>query len=469
MIKLVTNQKKFYNSFDIISVDESLHILESMSQISCDTETSGYDFNTKELLLTQIGNKDVQIVIDNTSISLQHYKGILENKPSIWQNFQFDGRFLYKYDIYPKKIYDTLIAEAILLSGLGDESDIKDVKDAFNKKIADKFISRSLGLDAIVEKYCGVMLNKSIRGEINKIGVTDRVIKYAAGDVKYLEEVQEKQMSKIHEYTKKYNIDGDIIDLEMNATLAITRMCYNGVKLDADKYRKEVINKVIKNLNDSIHKLDSEVLKEPKLKKWHFVQGNLFFQDRRTEINWNSYKQKMEILPLLDPTITSTGAQEIRKRSDKHPIFPVILDYNKAKKLESSFGESLLKHINTKSGRIHPSVWQVLATGRISMSDPNLLQIPGKGELAKTIRSCFILEKGNKFVGGDYSSFELTVIAEFSQDPLWIDTLNAGENLHTVLCSETFDISQDKVNDPFPYNKDMTYRAVQKTIDFGLA
>ena len=50
-----------------------------------------------------------------------------------------------------------------------------------------------------------------------------------------------------------------------------------------------------------------------------------------------------------------------------------------------------------------------------------------------------------------------------------IDTLNAGENLHTVLCSETFDISQDKVNDPFPYNKDMTYRAVQKTIDFGLA
>ena len=103
------------------------------------------------------------------------------------------------------------------------------------------------------------------------------------------------------------------------------------------------------------------------------------------------------------------------------------------------------------------------------MNKPNLLQIPSKGDLGKTIRSCFIPKEGYKIVGGDYSSFELAVIAELSQDPLWINTLNAGKNLHTVLCMETFDIPEDKVNDPFPYNKDMSYRAVQKTIDFGLA
>jgi len=103
------------------------------------------------------------------------------------------------------------------------------------------------------------------------------------------------------------------------------------------------------------------------------------------------------------------------------------------------------------------------------MNKPNLLQIPSKGDLGKTIRSCFIPKEGYKIVGGDYSSFELAVIAELSQDPLWINTLNAGKNLHTVLCMETFDIPKDKVNDPFPYNKDMSYRAVQKTIDFGLA
>jgi len=63
----------------------------------------------------------------------------------------------------------------------------------------------------------------------------------------------------------------------------------------------------------------------------------------------------------------------------------------------------------------------------------------------------------------------LAIIAELSQDPLWINTLNDGKNLHTVLCAQTFDITEDEVNHIFPYNKDLTYRAVQKTIDFGLA
>ena len=99
----------------------------------------------------------------------------------------------------------------------------------------------------------------------------------------------------------------------------------------------------------------------------------------------------------------------------------------------------------------------------------NVNQIPSKGEIGKIIRSAFIPKKGYKIVGGDYSGMELRIIAEFSKDPLWVDAFNTGKDLHSVLCAKTFNIDISKVKDPFPGNPDMTYRDVQKTINFGLA
>lgn len=100
----------------------------------------------------------------------------------------------------------------------------------------------------------------------------------------------------------------------------------------------------------------------------------------------------------------------------------------------------------------------------------NLNQIPRKGKLGSIIRSCFVPRNDNYvMVGGDYSNMELRIIAELSKEPLWIDTFKAGGDLHSILCSETFDISIDKVNTPYPHNTSITYRYLQKTIDFGLA
>jgi DNA polymerase-1 len=403
-IILVTNQRSIYNNFETVSIEESIDFLYSLDWISADTETTGYDPFNNNLLLTQLGDKNTQIIIDNSTIDISLYKKVLEEKPTIWQNYQFDGRFLHKYNIYPRKIYDTLLAEAVLLTGYGDDEDVKDVKKAYNSKIADKFIKRNLALDGITEKYCGVTLNKSIRGEINRIGVTDRVIIYAAEDIEFLEDIKNQQEVKWKEYCNTYNMDGSLMDLEMDSALVITRMCFNGVKINPEKYKKEVLNKVKNNISTSIKELDSNVLKDDRLKKWHYVQGDLFSQERNTEINWNSFKQKMQILPIIDPSLESTEAGELRKRKHVHPIFPALLKYNKAKKLDSSFGDKFLSHLNKKTGRIHPSVWQILSTGRISMNNPNLLQIPSKGELGKTIRSCFVPEEGKDIVGGDYSS-----------------------------------------------------------------
>ena len=131
--------------------------------------------------------------------------------------------------------------------------------------------------------------------------------------------------------------------------------------------------------------------------------------------------------------------------------------------------EKFLKFINKDTGRIHYNVWQILSTGRISVSEPNLNQIPSKGELGKQIRNCFIPQKGYKIVGGDFSGMELRIIAEFSKDPLWVNAFKEGQDLHSVLCAATFDIPITDVKKETPFKKGVTYRDIQKTINFGLA
>jgi len=96
-------------------------------------------------------------------------------------------------------------------------------------------------------------------------------------------------------------------------------------------------------------------------------------------------------------------------------------------------------------------------------------QIPSKGELAKTIRSCFIPKENYKIVGGDYSGAELRIIAECSQDPVWITAFKEDKDLHSELAALTFGIDISEVKNSFPSKPDLKYRDVQKIISFGLA
>ena len=160
----------------------------------------------------------------------------------------------------------------------------------------------------------------------------------------------------------------------------------------------------------------------------------------------------------------------LQKLQDKHIFIKELRKLNKLNKLDSSFGYNMLEtalHPVTK--RFHPNYWQILQTGRISVSEPNTNQIPARGEFGPLIRSAFVPRKGYKIVGGDYSAMELRELAHFSQDPLWLSIFREGKDLHTVLCMETFDISEEEVRSPYPLNPGITYRDIQKTINYGLA
>jgi len=99
----------------------------------------------------------------------------------------------------------------------------------------------------------------------------------------------------------------------------------------------------------------------------------------------------------------------------------------------------------------------------------NLQQIPKHGEIGAKLRRVFYEDNGYCIVGGDYSGCELGIIANFSGDPLWINTINNGGDLHGTLAALTFDIDVKDIKTKTPFNKDVTYRDVQKNIDFMLA
>lgn len=448
MIFLITTNQELFKSdtYTIISKEEAYNKIAECGVIELDTETTGLDPHTCNLLTQQFGTENDQFVIDNKTIDPMYFKPLLEsNRLFILQNAKFDLKFFLKLGINIRNVYDTFLVECILTTGLED---------------------RKLGLDALAMKYCGAVLDKSIRGGIHREGLTTRVVKYCADDVTYLKQIMDKQMEQV----RKYNLE-NVVRLENEVTRVFARMEYTGIAINKTKWL-EISEITEKGTLEVESKLDSILKAEPKLSKYipKYVQTSLFdYEVRELGINWGSPLQKLNILKDLGFDTDSTGDRFLQTNKDKHPLVKELINYNRYSKLESAFGKEFLKFVNRNTGRIHYNVWQILSTGRISVSEPNLNQIPSKGELGKQIRNCFIPQQGYKIVGGDYSGMELRIIAEFSKDPLWVNAFNDGQDLHSVLCAATFDIPITDVKQETPFKKGVTYRDIQKTINFGLA
>lgn len=433
--------------YSMSSVEDCLAYFAEQPEIELDTETTGLDPHTKELLCMQLGTPDRQYVIDTTSTLISRFKPLLEDKNKLFllQNAKFDLKFLFKHGIEVSNVYDTMLAECLLTSGHED---------------------RSVGLKAIAMKYLGVDLDKSVRGSIHKEGLSDRVIIYAADDVRYLTPIKEAQMKQITELQLE-----NVLNLENEVVKTFARMEYTGVLINQEKWL-EVAVQAEQNVEDLIVKLDAVVDEEPMLRKFKpaYIQGNLFGIEERTHtVNWSSPKQKLEIIKALGIKVTDVSDRTLQKNKRKHSIIKLLIDYSKQAKLASSFGRDFLKFVNPKTNKIHPNYWQILSTGRISVSEPNVNQIPARGELGGKIRSSFTASPGKFIVGGDYSGMELRIIAQLSKDPLWVNAFKTGQDLHSVLCSATFGIPIGDVKKPFPQKPEKSYRDVQKTINFGLA
>lgn len=459
MIYFITAQSQINPEFQSCSIPEVVEYFRDKNEMQVDTETQG-EFNFKNQVLTlQLGDDENQFVIDFQHLSARE-KALINDElfmnaklTKLLHNAKFDIKFFWFHGMDIVNVYDTMIAEVILNAG-------RDVEKGF------------YSLYGACKRYCGVELDKETRGIINKLGLSTRVIQYAANDVKYLSKIKEQQMRKMISYRLAVEDHQDIYTvcgLEMNSVITFASFEYNGMKLDRARW-KPVKEKIHRLVDSTIKEIDQVVNNEPKLKKFTKIYQDLFTEAyNTTTVNWSSPTQKLKVLQALFPEIKSTKALELAKYKNRHPIVNKLLEYNKAVKLSSSFGDTMEAFINPVTGRIHTDFWQMVSTGRPSSKEPNMLQIPARTEIGKDMRACFVPEPGYAIVGGDYSGCELRIIAEFSEDPIWVNAYKEGKDLHSELCAMTFDIPLSDVKKPSSFKPDLIYRDIQKTIDFGLA
>src|SRR3989339_574007 len=155
----------------------------------------------------------------------------------------------------------------------------------------------------------------------------------------------------------------------------------------------------------------------------------------------------------------STAASELKKVVDKHEIIKPILEYRELSKLLSTYLKPL-PAMADKNSRLHTHFGQDTSTGRLTSFEPNLQNIPIKGELGPEIRRSFVAEKGCKLISADYSQIELRVVSCLSGDPAMMEAFSTGQDVHARTAAELFDVEITEVSHD--------QRRVAKTVNFGV-
>lgn len=431
MIYLVTKQQSLWTSdrYKVISPEEALKILEPLTIVELDTETMGLDPYTKELLTLQLGCAEFQVVIDCTSVDVHLFKDYLENPQRIFLgwNIKFDLKFLYHQRIILRRVYDGYLAEKLLW--LGYPAGMHE-----------------MSLRAASINYLGVDMDKSVRGKIIQTGLTEDVIVYAAGDVSYLGRIRDKQLLKLEEKGLLKAVD---FENEFVKCLAYIEYC--GAKLDIEKWKVKMMTD-LNNLEKAEAALNDWVENSNFQSKYCSVnaQGDLFsgFDTKpRCHINWTSSQQVIPLfedlglnLKVLDKKTKhykkSVDIKVVEPQASKSPLIPIYINFKKSAIIVNTFGQKFLNLINPVTGRIHANFNQLgTDTGRLSSTEPNLQNLPHDA----LTRSCFVSDKGNKWISADYSGQESYLMASMANDAAMLEELTNGSgDLHSLTAKMVF-------------------------------
>lgn len=481
MIYLVSHNKSLFQTDKYIeaTMEQAMSVLLPLKLCQLDTETKGLDCHTKALLTIQLGNKDNQVVIDWTTLTLkekQIVKNYLESdRLFLGWNLMFDLTFLYVQGIYPKHIWDGMIAEQLLYLGYPAQM-------------------REKSLKAAAWNYLNINIDKTVRGKIINDGLTTEVVIYAAGDVTYIEDIKEKQDIEVEKQGMKLAVE---LECEFVKSLAYFKYC--GVHLDITKWKAKMakdqakLDKAISKLNawvvawdkenphngydiqypelkyprysadypnevkrlikDGYKRFPQEDLQTPdgkvdaykKVIKNQFTQidtqGDLFTgfdTEPKCVVNWSSQKQVIPLFELLGINVEtfdkktkqkkkSIEANVLKPQKNDFPIIPIFLEYQEAAKVVSTYGQNWLNAINPKTGRIHADFHSIgTDTARVSSGGGvwklNMQNLPHDPET----RACFTSEEGNAWLSADYQSQESRIIASVSKDEKMIDLFEHG-------------------------------------------
>ncbi|MFC2104750.1 DNA polymerase, partial [Bacteroidota bacterium] len=239
--------------------------------------------------------------------------------------------------------------------------------------------------------------------------------------------------------------------IEMPLIPVLANMEQSGIKIETN-----ALNTFAKELNLELIKIEEEIIKQAGI---HFnisspkQLGEILFDHMKLDPNAKKTKTKQY----------STSEETLQKISYKHPIIQNVLEFRSLKKLLSTYVEALPKLINEKTGKIHTTYQQAIAsTGRLSSKNPNLQNIPIREERGREIRKAFIPSSNEHLLlAADYSQIELRIMAHLSQDANMIEAFNNNEDIHTSTAANIFHV--ENIND---VSSDQ--RRIAKSANFGI-
>ena len=438
--KLVENEADLLKLRDYFLTNEILSLdTETTSTSPIDAELVGLSFAVKEFEAFYVpipAKREEALRIVNI------FKDVYENEQilKIGQNLKYDLEVLRNYDIHlAGPMWDTMIAHYLIQPELHHNMDY----------MAEIYLNyQTIHIDELIGPKG--KNQKSMRDLL-----PSQVYEYAAEDA----DITLRLKNKLEPELKKFECEKLFYDIEMPLMPVLAEMEMNGVCLDT-----ESLQETSKVLTERIIELEARI--------YELAGGpfNIASPKQVGEILFD----KLKIVEKAKKTKTGqyvTSEEVLQQLRNKHEIVTDILEHRGLKKLIGTYIDALPKLINPRTGHIHTSFNQTItATGRLSSSDPNLQNIPIRGEEGKEIRKAFIPEPGCLFFSADYSQIELRVMAHLSQDENMVEVFREGKDLHAATAANIYKKPIEEVTrDERTKSKRANFGIIYGITVFGLA
>ena len=438
--KLVENEEEMRKLYDFFMTNDFLVLdTETTSTSPIDAELVGLSFAIKEHEAFYVpipAEREEALRIVNIFKPLYEDPRILK----IGQNLKYDLEVLHNYDVELKgKMWDTMIAHYLIQPELRHNMDY----------MAEVYLHyKTIHIDELI--------GPKGRNQRSMRDLSPTLVyEYACEDA----DITLQLKNKLEPELKKHECEELFYQIEMPLMPVLAEMEMNGVCLDTESLA-ETSKQFIARMND----IEQRIYE---LAGQHF---NIASPKQVGEILFD----KLKIVEKAKKTKTGqyvTSEEVLQQLRNKHEIVADILEHRGLKKLIGTYIEALPKLINPRTGHIHTSFNQTItATGRLSSSDPNLQNIPIRGEDGKEIRKAFIPEPGCLFFSADYSQIELRVMAHLSKDENMIRVFREGKDLHAATAANIYKKSIDEVTrDERTKSKRANFGIIYGINVFGLA
>ena len=406
--QLIDSEEEMMKIYSIFKTKQILSLdTETTSTSAIDAELVGLSFAVEEHEAFYVpipANREEALRIVNIFKPLYEDPKILK----VGQNLKYDLEVLRNYNIQlAGPMWDTMIAHYLIQPELHHNMDY----------MAEVYLNyQTVHIDELIgPRGKGQRSMRDLKPE--------EVYEYACEDA----DITFQLKNKLEPELKKYDCEKLFYEIEMPLMPVLAEMEMTGVCLDTQS-----LSQTSKELTDRMNDIEKRIYE---------LAGQAFNIASPKQVGEILF-DKLKIVEKAKKTKTGqyvTSEEVLQQLRNKHEIVADILEHRGLKKLLGTYVDALPSLINKRTGHIHTSFNQTItATGRLSSSDPNLQNIPIRGEDGKEIRKAFVPEPGCLFFSADYSQIELRVMAHLSQDEAMIRVFREGKDLHAATASNIY-------------------------------